>query len=205
MKHSLPDIQNRFNRFITNNPQLLNLSSNHEFAEVPMRILQALHGNIPRFCVTGYALSKINECEFFSLVSKYLEDNGFALVINHREIISSCNSLEFKCKIEEAKINLYFNEEQKIMVYYSYIDEIIGIVFYNESMDFITSIMDSFYDLLGKPKCSYITYTKKEGDDFKVGKFVCNPLENLDTDTQHSKDNTDTATNIKRFIKSLTS
>lgn len=203
MKHSLPDIQNRFNGFITNNPQLLNLSSNHEFAEVPMRILQALHGNIPRFCVTGYALSKINECEFFSLVSKYLEDNGFALVINHREIISSCNSLEFKCKIEEAKINLYFNEEQKIMVYYSYIDEITGIVFYDESMDFITSIMDSFCDLFGKPKCSYTTCTKIVGDDFEVEKFVSVPFGDLDTDTQDSKDNNDTATIYKRLIKSL--
>lgn len=203
MKHTLSDIQNRFNEILTQNLHLLNLCPNHKFAEVPMRILQALHGNIPRVCENGYAMSKINDCELFSLVSKYLEDNGFALVINHREIISSCNSLEFKCMVEEAKINLYFNEEQKIMVYYSYIDEIIGIVFYDESMDFITSIMDSFYDLLGKPKCSYTTCTKIVGDDFKVEKFVSVPFGDLDTDTQDSKDNNDTATIYKRLIKSL--
>lgn len=204
MKHTLSDIQNRFNEILTQNPHLLNLCPNHEFAEVPMRILQALHGNIPRVCENGYAMSKINECEFFPLVSKYLEDNGFELVINHMEMISSCNSLEFKCLVEEAKINLFFNEEQKIMVYYSYIDEIIGIVFYDETMDFVTTILDSFYDLLGKPKCSYTTCTNIVGDDFKVEKFVSIPFYDLDTDTQDCKDDNDTSTNYKRLIKSLT-
>ena len=185
MKHTLSDIQNRFNEILTQNLHLLNLCPNHEFVEVPMKILLALYGKVPRFCENCYAMSKINEDDVFSLVSRYLEANGFTLVMNHE------------------KINLFFTEGRKIMVYYSYLDEVIGIIFYDESMDFITSIMDSFCDLFGKPKCSYTTCKKIVGDDFKVEKFASVPFDDFDTDTQDSKDNNDTATNYKGLIKSL--
>lgn len=79
MKHTLSDIQNRFNEILTQNLHLLNLCPNHEFVEVPMKILLALYGKVPRFCENCYAMSKINEDDVFSLVSRYLEANGFTL------------------------------------------------------------------------------------------------------------------------------